>query len=67
MIDYIEDRDMTIRTLMYDGLMVDHHEDLTEDFLRGLEEFIENQTTISIKLKYKPTETDWTPEFDNEI
>lgn len=60
-IKFMNNNDIEISVLMFDGLMVYNNEKLNEEFLRKLEKFIFDKTNINVKLVYKSTDTDWRP------
>jgi hypothetical protein len=60
-IKFNENNNLKISVLMFDGVMCIKDDAFTEEFLVQLEEYIFNNTTIEIKLKYKPMNVNWTP------
>ena len=62
MIEFIEDSgDYHIDVLMFDGLMIQKHPDIDENFLRRMEQHVLQNTTIPMKISFKSTKPDWVP------
>lgn len=66
MIEYCQLNNLDIRSLAYDGLMVDDTEILNEQFLTDMAEYIHNKTDYNIELKYKPLECTFDFDFPEE-
>jgi len=58
-IDYCNDSNLTIRSLAFDGLMLDENDILNEEFIVDLSNYIFKETGIRVSLAFKSLLTTW--------
>jgi len=63
MIDFSKSKKVEIRSLAFDGMIVDDSPKTNDRFLKDMEGFVKLQSGIDIKLKYKSLVTDYAFQF----
>lgn len=66
MLDFFQSKNIKPSILMFDGLMISNTYNINEEILIECEKYIKENIEFDIKLKLKPTETNWIPTFEDE-
>ena len=66
-LQFLEERDIIVDVLMFDGCMVSKEYQINPELLEDCSNYVSEKSDYPIKLALKPMETDWYPEYSEEI